>query len=219
MKTIPLLLFYMTLHLYNYGQDSIAFKPTVWEPQNIPNSQAIKYVVDPSIKDSVDFYVKTDDKPNYQLMTIGQKKGSKDNYLSGLFATSFFVSGDTSIIMLFPKESPSGGFRINIIGDSSKSFHFIMGYDQEDTSGFIKLNRTDTAYKNELLVPLKICKLVLSRKPEFKTGETFEGFIEFESQVYFYKSESKDKKLPDGELQWYISGYFRTFDPKKLSAN
>ena len=46
--------------------------------------------------------VKTDDNPNYQLMTIGQKKGSKDNYLSGLFATSFLVSGDTSIIMLFP---------------------------------------------------------------------------------------------------------------------
>ena len=219
MKNFQLLFFFATLHLLSYGQDSVSFKQTVWDPYNIPLSKAIKYIIDPSIKDSVNFYVKPDGKTSYQLMTVGQKKGSKDNFLSGLFAFSNIVSKDTCVILIFPKESPSGGFRINIIGDSSKSFHFIIGYDQEDTSGFVKLNQSDTSYKNELLVPPTTCKLILSKKPEFKEGEIFEGFIEFESQIYYYKNDSKDKKLPDGEMQWYISGYFRTFDPKKLLTN
>lgn len=219
MKTLPLFFFFVALNLFSYGQDSVLFKPTVWESYNIPVTTAIKYTVDPSIKDSVNFYVKPDGKTSYQLMSIGQKKNSKDNYLSGLFAFSNFVSKDTCVILIFPRESPSGGFRINIIGDSSKSFHFIIGYDMEDTSGFLKLHQSDTTYKNELLVPPTTCKLILSKRPEFKEGEIFEGFIEFESQVYYYKTEPKGKKLPDGELQWYISGYFRTFDPKKLLTN
>lgn len=219
MKIVLLFLFFITTHFYNYGQDTIAFKPTVMEPYNIPKSKAAKYIIDPSIKDSVNFYVKTDDNPSYQLMTIGPRKGSKSNFLSGLFAFSSFVSGDTAIVIIIPKQSASGGFRINIIGDSSKCFHFIMGADQINTGGFLKLYQTDSSYKNELLVPPKTCKLILSKEPEFKEGEIIEGYIEFESQVYYYKNETKDKKSPDGKMQWYVSGYFRTFDSKKLLVN
>ena len=217
-KIIILSLFFVTAHFNDYAQNAIQFKSTVLEPYNIPDSKGIKYTIDKNITDSLSPYQENDSTPGYQSMTLGTRKNSKNNFLSDLFVISYFVSGDTSIIILFPKESAAGGFRINIIGDSAKSFHFIMAFDQEDTSGSIKLNQSDRAYKNELLVPPTICKLILSKKTEFKAGEIFEGFIEFESQVYYSKNESEGKKLSDVELQWYISGYFRTFDAKKLKT-
>jgi hypothetical protein len=213
MKRPILTLFLLTAHLYNYAQDSTIHTPIVWRVSNIPNSNSIKYLIDPSIKDSVALYKRDNNNPNYQSMTVGQRKNSKDNDQHEMIAFINYISKDTIVIIIIPKEIPLGGFRINLIGDSAKTFHFIMGTDTEKATSFLRLHQKEK-YKNELLVPPRISKLTLTKKPDFKQGEIIEGSIEFESQPYYVKTGSKKARLPDDKVQWYINGYFRTFNPK-----
>jgi hypothetical protein len=217
MKKITFLFFAILYHLCIYGQTLTPFQPTVLNPNNVPNIDNMKYTVDPSIKDSVITNERNDGVASYQLMTMGRKKESKENGQNSFFAFVSYASQDTANIIIIPEQSASAGFRIIIIGDSCKIFHFYLGYDNTKSSGFLKLNEADTVYKNEILVPATFCKLTLEKKPDFKMGETIGGYIEFESRPYYVKREGVNgSKMRDFQMQFYIEGYFQTFDTKKI---
>ena len=210
-----LILFLATFSSYFiHGQNQLPPRITILDPSNIPDCNSIKYKIDPAIDDSVIKKVKVNLKPNYQLMTLGENENTKEDMESEVYAFVTYAAKDTLNIMIVPRQSASLGFRIIILGDSCKIFHFALGFDD---GGVLKLNRNDTTYRSELLVKPTFCKLILTKRPDFRIDEPIEGYIEFESRPYFFKhGEINGKSAPDGHTQAYLKGYFKAVDMQAL---
>jgi hypothetical protein len=81
----------------------------------------------------------------------------------------------------------------------------------------LKLNREDKVYKTSLLIPTISSKLKLTKIPEFKNGGIIEGYLEFDTQDYYYRLPSNEYVTYKNDKKKRISlcGYFRTEDPPK----
>ncbi len=214
MKQMLILLLTTFSSFFIHGQNQPPPRITILDPSNIPDCNSIKYQIDPSIDDSVIEKVQANNKPSYQLMTLAENKNTKGKVKSELYAFVTYASKDTLNIMIVPRQSASLGFKIIILGDSCKIFHFALGFDD---GGLLKLNKSDTSYRSELLVQPIFCKLILTRRPEFRIDEPIEGYIEFESRPYFFKyGEINGKSVPDGQTQAYLKGYFKAVDMQTL---
>lgn len=174
--------------------------------KELPASAWIKYTVDEAIGDSIRFHVSPDRTANYQVMITKASKTAKKRTRSEYLSYVSMNRNDSINIILLPKAPVNLGFRVVIVRDSCTVFFF--AYESEPADGAFKLKSSDAGYSTRILVPPKLCSVVLMNKPEFKQGEVIVGHVEFESQPYRVRYD----KYYDEAEQSYVEGYFNTSD-------
>jgi hypothetical protein len=170
------------------------------------NSGWVKYEINASIEDSVKEHASKDEQANYQVMTLKESKAAKKKSKSEFLSYINFNKKDTANIILLPKAPLNLGFRLLIINDSCKVFFF--AFESDPPSGIFKMNKNDAEYISKILVPAKLCRVILMKKPEFKPDEIINGYLEFESLPYRIRY---DKYYDEAERS-YVEGYFSTSD-------
>lgn len=172
----------------------------------INDSPIVKYLVDKSIKDSIDVNTETHNNvtmgkmecimiANDDTLFDSHKKGKKIS-----FFVMPFLSHDSIQLLGFAGMFAGFGFNALIKGDSCQIYHYV----KTDDSEIYKLNKTDTTYSIGLNVPSIKSKLILTNKLEYKEGESIEGFVELESREYYEKANGIEKKY-----RIYIRAYFK----------
>jgi hypothetical protein len=186
--------------------DSMEFRPVLCAQYP---SKMVKYVVDPSIRSDVNENMKGI-KSEPGLMSVKRSKEATHGGEIAFISVKIKVSGDTMILFGCPAPTPAFGYSICIIGDSCKMFYFQMVVSGPNDPGLYKLHSADTSYQTQLLIPTQLCKLTLTKRPDFKNkDEIIEGLVELESYPFFVRGDN----CPDQQCSGYLRGYFRTETP------
>lgn len=163
------------------------------------------YVVDPSIKATVDNKVKSFNGVTMSSMDFKMFENDSivgDTYAKGKSIDECMImvalDGDTINITGFMGMFVGFGYQIALFKDTCIIRHFAKS-DAE----IYKLNKTDSLDFG-VSVPCKTYKLTLSNKPTFKKGDIVEGIIELMSEEYYEVASGNERKY---KIQ--LTGYFK----------
>lgn len=164
------------------------------------------YVVDPSVKATVDKKVKSFNGMTMSSMDFKMYENDRlivDTYSKGKSIdecmTMSTFQGDTINIVGFIGMFAGFGYQIALMKDTCIVRHFAKS-DAE----IYKLNKNDSL-EFGISVPCKTYKLTLSKRPTFKKGEILEGIIELTSDDYYEVANGKESKY-----KMQLTGYFKT---------
>jgi hypothetical protein len=113
------------------------------------------------------------------------------------------ITDDTISIVGYMIGGLGYGFNLKLIGDSC----FVAPYALSDGLVY-RLNPSDSTYWNLIQLPTTLHKVIISKKPSFKEGETIAGFVQLKSIPYYYKGL-------DGKFRIEVIAHFKTA-PLKL---
>lgn len=108
------------------------------------------------------------------------------------------INDDTISIVGYMIGELGYGFNLKLIGDSC----FVAPYALSDALVY-RMSPTDTTYGNLIQLPTTLKKVILSKRPSFKEGETIAGFVQLKSIPYYYKEL-------DGKFRIEIIAHFKT---------
>jgi hypothetical protein len=129
------------------------------------------------------------------------KNNDDDNALDCFTLST--ITDDTISIVGYMIGLLGYGFNLKLIGDSC----FVAPYALSDGEIY-KINPADNTYGNFIQLPTTVHKVIISKKPSFKEGETVAGFVQLKSNPFYYKGL-------DGKFRIEIIAYFKTA-PLKL---
>jgi hypothetical protein len=168
----------------------------------ICNAQNKGYTINESLKSTID--KKNLTAPMSAVMNIEWLENGKDmSPLPEAPAYSVYVVlKDTIRIVLMPVFTPGIAVMIDFLGDSVSRVYFVQSPRDQDNKS-LKKSPSDKEYTASIVVPAKTYKLTLSQKPTIKQAIT--GYLEFESENYYQKSNGPDDKKSYKARAWFVA--------------
>jgi hypothetical protein len=113
------------------------------------------------------------------------------------------LAGDTINIRGYMIGELGYGFELKLFGDSC----IVAPYGLSDGKIY-KYNQSDTKYADFIRLSCRSYKVVLPAKPFYRAGEIIEGYVEMESNPFYYAGL-------DGKFNIQIRAYFKTDSIKR----
>lgn len=150
---------------------------------------------------------------NYKLVDSGQLENSMtievpwgDNALFDQTLdcyTKSYISNDTIFITGHMIGLLGYGFQLILFKDSCIIAPFAISNGK-----IYKYNLSDPVFIDFIPLPTKTQKVVLTKSPAYIPGEAIEGFVNLESQIFYYKEL-------EGTFEIKLKAYFKTSSIKR----